>query len=75
MAEENAEFARAVKAGQVPDTALSRLVFDNWKRFPDCILLTQVGNFFEVRRERRMKLTRSRTSSPRSRLPDFWASS
>ncbi|KLT41663.1 hypothetical protein CC85DRAFT_247234 [Cutaneotrichosporon oleaginosum] len=47
VAAENAEFARAVKAGQVPDTALSRIVYDNWKRFPDCILLTQVGNFFE----------------------------
>lgn len=48
MAAENAEFARAVKAGQVPDTALSRLIYDNWKRFPDCVLLTQVGSFFEV---------------------------
>lgn len=48
LAAENAEFARAIKAGQVPDTALSRLVYDNWKRFPDCILLTQVGNFFEA---------------------------
>ncbi|GMK56766.1 hypothetical protein CspeluHIS016_0306060 [Cutaneotrichosporon spelunceum] len=46
-AAENAEFARAVKAGQVPDTALARLVYDNWRRFPDCILLTQVGSFFE----------------------------
>ncbi|BEJ10769.1 hypothetical protein CspHIS471_0101910 [Cutaneotrichosporon sp. HIS471] len=46
-AAENAEFARAVKAGKVPDTALSRLVYDNWRRFPDCILLTQVGSFFE----------------------------
>lgn len=28
---------------------LSRLVWDNWRRFPDCVILTQVGNFYEVK--------------------------
>lgn len=46
--EEQAEYEAALKAGEIPETPLSKLVWLNWKRFPDCILLTQVGNFYEV---------------------------
>ena len=38
----------AVAAGDVPDTALSKQVYLNWKRFPDCIVLTRVGKFYEA---------------------------
>lgn len=46
--QDDLEFQAAVAANKVPETYLSRLVWDNWKRFPDCVLLTQVGNFYEV---------------------------
>lgn len=45
---EEAEYRAALEAGEIPETPLSKLVWLNWKRFPDCILLTQVGNFYEV---------------------------
>lgn len=45
---DEADFLAAVEAGTVPDTRLARVVWANWKRFPDCILLTQVGQFYEV---------------------------
>nr|XP_019048677.1 hypothetical protein I302_02450 [Kwoniella bestiolae CBS 10118]OCF27607.1 hypothetical protein I302_02450 [Kwoniella bestiolae CBS 10118] len=46
-AEEQAAVDEAVKAGTIPDSALSREVYTNWLRFPDCILLTRVGKFYE----------------------------
>lgn len=38
----------AVASGDIPDTALAKQVYLNWKRFPGCIVLTQVGKFYEV---------------------------
>lgn len=38
----------AIQQGVIPDTPLAHEVYLNWKRFPDCILLTRVGKFYEV---------------------------
>lgn len=38
----------AVASGDIPDTALAKQVYLNWKRFPGCIVLTRVGKFYEV---------------------------
>jgi hypothetical protein len=38
----------AVAAGDIPDTALAKQVYLNWKRFPGCIIITRVGKFYEV---------------------------
>ncbi|WWC97095.1 hypothetical protein V866_003973 [Kwoniella sp. B9012] len=46
-AEEQAEVDRAIAAGTIPSSDLSREVYTNWLRFPDCILLTRVGKFYE----------------------------
>ncbi|OXC71204.1 hypothetical protein AYX13_00070 [Cryptococcus neoformans] len=37
----------AIRQGVIPDTPLAHEVYLNWKRFPDCILLTRVGKFYE----------------------------
>nr|KIR47809.1 hypothetical protein I312_02957 [Cryptococcus bacillisporus CA1280] len=37
----------AIQQGIIPDTPLAHEVYLNWKRFPDCILLTRVGKFYE----------------------------
>lgn len=42
------EYQAAVSAGSIPNSALAKQVFLNWKRFPDCIVLTRVGKFYEV---------------------------
>jgi hypothetical protein len=42
------EYQAAVNAGSIPNSALAKQVFLNWKRFPDCIVLTRVGKFYEV---------------------------
>ncbi|KAL1404999.1 hypothetical protein Q8F55_008617 [Vanrija albida] len=55
---DEAEFLAAVEAGTVPDTRLARVVWTNWKRFPDCILLTQVGQFYESYFEPAVQLSR-----------------
>ena len=39
----------AIEAGELPNTELSKLVFKNSMRFPDAIVLTRVGKFYEVR--------------------------
>lgn len=67
-AEDNEKYAAEVRAGRVPATPLSRLVWENWKRFPDCILLTQVGNFYEVSTYE-VVTDISRTLSRQSRCP------
>ena len=46
--EESAEFKIALDAGTVPFNEVAKVVFKNWKRFPGCITLTRVGNFYEV---------------------------
>ncbi|WVR03472.1 hypothetical protein IAU60_000463 [Kwoniella sp. DSM 27419] len=46
-ADEEAQIAQAIADGTIPDSALSREVYANWLRFPDCILLTRVGKFYE----------------------------
>jgi len=38
----------AIASGDIPDTALAKQVYLNWKRFPDCVVLTRVGKFYEV---------------------------
>lgn len=38
----------AIAVGDIPDTALAKQVYLNWKRFPDCVVLTRVGKFYEV---------------------------
>ncbi|TXT04394.1 hypothetical protein VHUM_04161 [Vanrija humicola] len=55
---DEADFLAAVEAGTVPDTRLARVVWENWKRFPDCILLTQVGQFYESYFEPAVQLSR-----------------
>lgn len=42
----------AIASGDIPDTALAKQVYLNWKRFPDCVVLTRVGKFYEVSRYR-----------------------
>ncbi|CAD6571986.1 MAG: DNA mismatch repair ATPase msh1 [Tremellales sp. Tagirdzhanova-0007] len=37
----------AIEAGELPNTELSKLVFKNSMRFPDAIVLTRVGKFYE----------------------------
>ncbi|WVO18464.1 hypothetical protein L204_106181 [Cryptococcus depauperatus] len=44
---EEEDLEKAIRTGVIPDTPLAREVYVNWKRFPDCILLTRVGNFYE----------------------------
>ncbi|WVQ76288.1 hypothetical protein IAR50_005953 [Cryptococcus sp. DSM 104548] len=44
---EQDEIHNAIQSGIIPDTALAHEIFLNWKRFPDCILLTRVGKFYE----------------------------
>ena len=41
-------YREAVRMGDIPDTALAKQVYLNWKRFPDCIVLTRVGKFYEA---------------------------
>ncbi|ODN76055.1 hypothetical protein L202_06000 [Cryptococcus amylolentus CBS 6039] len=45
---EQDEIHNAIQSGIIPDTALAHEIFLNWKRFPDCILLTRVGKFYEA---------------------------
>ena len=42
------QFDQAVNEDRVPNTDLAKVVFRNWRRFPDCIVLTRVGKFYEV---------------------------
>ncbi|WWC66879.1 uncharacterized protein I206_100786 [Kwoniella pini CBS 10737] len=44
---ELSELNKAIATGVIPDSPLSREVYINWLRFPDCILLTRVGKFYE----------------------------
>ena len=44
----DAAMQAAIKAGELPDTQLSKMVFKNSMRFPDAIVLTRVGKFYEV---------------------------
>ncbi|WWC58081.1 uncharacterized protein I303_100616 [Kwoniella dejecticola CBS 10117] len=44
---EHSQLHAAIAAGIIPDSPLSREVYVNWLRFPDCILLTRVGKFYE----------------------------
>ncbi|KAK8845444.1 hypothetical protein IAR55_006157 [Kwoniella newhampshirensis] len=44
---EQDDLRQAIEAGIIPNTPLAREVYLNWKRFPDCILLTRVGKFYE----------------------------
>ena len=46
---EEDDYLSAVVKGEIPDTALAKQVYLNWRRFPDCIILTRVGKFYEVR--------------------------
>jgi hypothetical protein len=46
--DEESLYREAVAAGDIPDTALAKQVYLNWKRFPDCIVLTRVGKFYEA---------------------------
>jgi hypothetical protein len=48
LSDEEEMYKEAVKTGDIPDTALAKQVYLNWKRFPDCIVLTRVGKFYEV---------------------------
>lgn len=41
-------YRAAVTRGEVPDSPLAEQVYENWKRFPDAVLLTRVGKFYEV---------------------------
>ncbi len=43
-----AAFLRAVEAGELPGTDLSKVVYKHRMRFPDAIVLTRVGKFYEV---------------------------
>jgi hypothetical protein len=43
-----AAYLAAVAQGEVPDSPLAEQVYHNWKRFPDAIVLTRVGKFYEV---------------------------
>lgn len=43
-----ASYLAAVAQGEVPDSPLAEQVYQNWKRFPDAIVLTRVGKFYEV---------------------------
>lgn len=42
------QLERALNDWLIPDSPLAHSVFRNWKRFPDCIVLTKVGKFYEV---------------------------
>ena len=46
--EESQLFNAACNAGKVPDTELSRLIYKNWIRFPETVILFRVGSFYEV---------------------------
>lgn len=48
LSDEEALYKQAIISGDIPDTALAKQVYLNWKRFPDCIVLTRVGKFYEV---------------------------
>jgi hypothetical protein len=43
-------YRAAVDRGEIPDTPLAEQIYANWTRFPDAILLTRVGKFYEVSR-------------------------
>ncbi|OCF39320.1 hypothetical protein I317_06902 [Kwoniella heveanensis CBS 569] len=45
--EEADEISKAIEANVIPDSPLAREIYANWLRFPDCILLTRVGKFYE----------------------------
>ncbi|WVF66211.1 hypothetical protein IAT40_000951 [Kwoniella sp. CBS 6097] len=47
LAEEADEINKAIKEGIIPDSPLAREIYANWLRYPDCILLTRVGKFYE----------------------------
>ena len=42
------QMEKALDEWKIPDTDLAKHVFRNTKRFPDCIVLTRVGKFYEV---------------------------
>lgn len=44
----NQQLEKALDNGEIPDSPLAHTVFRNWKRFPDCIVMTKVGKFYEV---------------------------
>ena len=43
-----AEFKALIEAKSLPETSLSYVVFQHMKWFPDAIILTRVGKFYEV---------------------------
>jgi hypothetical protein len=45
---EEAAFLEAVARKEIPDTELARVIWRNMKLFPDAVLLTRVGGFYEV---------------------------
>ncbi|WRT63671.1 uncharacterized protein IL334_000594 [Kwoniella shivajii] len=45
--DEEAQVEKAIEEGTIPSSTLAREVYTNWLRFPDCILLTRVGKFYE----------------------------
>ncbi|WWD22390.1 hypothetical protein CI109_106881 [Kwoniella shandongensis] len=45
--DEEEDLRQAIAEGIIPNTPLAKEVYINWKRFPDCILLTRVGKFYE----------------------------
>ena len=54
LSEEEELYREAIRTGDIPDTALAKQVYLNWKRFPDCIVLTRVGKFYEVSQDYRV---------------------
>jgi hypothetical protein len=43
-----AQLEIALNEHRIPDSPLAKTIFRNWKRFPDCIVLTRVGKFYEA---------------------------
>ncbi len=48
LTENDPELEAALEEGSIPDSPLARQVFANWKRYPESIVLTRVGKFYEV---------------------------
>jgi hypothetical protein len=51
------KWQRAVDMKLFPDTNLAREIFTNLQAYPDDILLTRVGMFYEVSHESRYRLS------------------
>jgi len=46
-----AKWQRAIETRQFPDTILAHGIFTNIQKYPDDIILTRVGMFYEVSRD------------------------